>query len=151
MKPGVRFARVFQFDPSHPGTETQRTAMVKALVYEVGTDWDRLNLRLAGAVKKVRPFILIGFHPDMLAPALPGPAAINFNDHIDAEGIAWYAPHEAGHLVEHYLLPDEGKAWFMAATGLPDWGMLTQEIFADAMRDWRHGSWQGLTPYLLPA
>lgn len=145
-----RFARVFEFDPDHIGTGAQRSAMIETLSYETDSDWDHLNLRLAQEVKKLNRIITIGFHPDMLTPATSGPAGINFNDHIDVSGIQWYAPHEVGHLIEYYLLSDEGKKWFMAATGRTHWGMETQEIFADAMRDWRRGSWQGLNQFLLP-
>lgn len=147
-----RFARVFQVDPLHPGTAMQRQALVDALVYDVGSKYDYLNLRLARAVKKVRPFISLGFWPDMLHPDLPGPAEIRFNDKIDVAGIKWFAPHAMGHLVEYYLLTAEDKQWFMTAAGRPDWGMLTQEIFADAVRDWKNGTgWQTLDPILLPA
>lgn len=147
----LRFARVFQFDPAHPGTDIQRAAMVEALTYQIGTDWDRVNLRLARTVKAIRPFILIGFHPDMGAPALHSPAGINFNDRIDPAGIEWFAPHEAGHQVEHYLLTDADKTWFMAAVGRSDWGMMTQEMFCDAFRDWKNGTaWPDMTPILLP-
>lgn len=146
-----RFARLFQFDPAHSGSDIQQAAMVKALTYQLGTDWDKVNLRLAQKVKKVRPYILIGFHPDMGAPAQHSPAAINFNDRIDTAGIDWFAPHEVGHQVEHYLLDDDGKGWFMAAVGRPDWGMMTQEMFCDAFRDWKNGGgWPDLTPILLP-
>lgn len=145
-----RFARVFEFDPLRPGTGAQRSAMIDTLAYEVGSDWDHLNLRLAQEVKKFDRIITIGFFPNMLTPATSGPAGINFNDHIDKSGIQWFAPHEVGHLIEHYLLTDEGKQWFMLRIGATNWGMETQEIFADAMRDWRAGGWAGLTPFLLP-
>jgi hypothetical protein len=147
-----RFARVFQVDPLHPGTAVQRQALVDSLTYDFGSRYDHLNLRLAQAVKAVRPFILLGFHPDMLHPALSSVAGINFNDKIDVSGIKWFAPHEMGHLVEHYLLTERDRQWFMAAVGMSDWGMRTQETFADAVRDWKNGTgWQTLDQVLLPA
>lgn len=146
-----RFARLYQIDPAHPGTAIQRQAMVDAFTYDVGSRYDALNLRLAKAVKKVRPYILIGFRSDMLHPAIAGPAGINFNDKIDVSGIKWFAPHEMGHLIEHYLLSVEDKEWFMAQVGGGNWGMQIQETFADAIREWKNGTgWQTLTPILLP-
>lgn len=148
-----RFARVFQFDPVHPGTDAQQTAVMKALVYEFNTPYDLLNWRLATAIKSIpnRHCVWIGFWPDMLAPALSSPAAINVNDKIDASGIDWFLPHEVGHLVEYYLLTAQDKEWFMGRIGTNNWGMMTQEIFADAFRDWKRGlGWPDMTPILLP-
>lgn len=130
----------------------QRQALVDALTYDVGSRYDHLNLRLARAVKAVRPFILIGFWPDMLSPGIASPAGINFHANIDVSGIKWFAPHEMGHLIEHYLLTEDDKAWFMAAVGAFDWGMRTQETFADAVREWKNNTgWQDLDQILLPA
>lgn len=148
-----RFARVFQFDPVHPGTDAQQTAVMKALVYQVDTPYDLLNWRLATAIKSIpnRHCVWIGFYPDMLAPALSSPAAINVNDKIDTPGILWFLPHEVGHLVEYYLLSEEDKDWFKGQIGRYDWGMMTQEMFADAFRDWKQGyAWASMTPILLP-
>lgn len=147
----ARFARLFQFDPVHPGSDAQQTAAMKALVYEFDTAYDALNWRLATAVKAIRPCVFIGFHTGMLAPALSSPAYISINKSIDIGGILWFLPHELGHLIEHYLLSDQDKEWFKGRIGRDNWGMLTQEIFADSFREWKNMTgWDDMTQILVP-
>lgn len=161
-----RFARCFQIDPTHPGVELQRLALRDALTPTwitprkytdrpfwnptFGSDFDYLNWRLAGAVKKVRPFILLGFHPDMQHPSLSSPAAVNFSDKLDPAGVRHFALWEFGWLVNHYLLTEDDKQWFMAQVGADNFGIPVQEQFAGAVNEWVQGtSWQALNPILL--
>lgn len=149
IAPNQRFARVFQVDPNHPGTAAQRQALYDRLHPTFGTKQDYLNWRLARAIKRVRPCIVLGFHPDMTYPSLSSPSGINFSDRLNVSGTKQYAGHEYGWIVNHYLLSDADKLWFMDKVGADNFGIPVQEQFAMAVNEWLDGGWLALDEILL--
>lgn len=150
MKPGERFAEVFQVDREHPGTDLQRQALYDTLTADYGSPHHHLLQRLDRAVNATgRSYLNIGFHHGMLHPGLSSRAGFNLSAAMGRPGIMEVARHELGHLCDFWLITDQDREWFCKEMHRDSWPG-AWESFAEAVREWLSGGWQALTPILLP-
>lgn len=159
MKPGQRFAEVFQVDFIHRGSDTQRQAVVDSLTPTYGSNHHRLLQRLDRQVNRgvsvdgilyhARSYLTVGLRSGMTAPGLASPVGFNLSAAMGRPGILEVARHELGHVVDFWLLTDTDRLWFQRVMGRESWPG-AWESWAEAVREWLDGGWQALTPILLP-
>ena len=159
MKPGQRFAEVFQIDFIHRGSETQRQAITNSLTPAFGSNHHRLLQRLDrqvnsgvsvdGTLYHRRSYLTIGIRSLMTAPGLSSPAGFNLSGAMGYAGTFEVARHELGHVIDFWLLTDDDRRWFQWEMGRGSWPG-AWESWAEAVREWLDGGWVALTPILLP-
>lgn len=138
-------------EPLNRGTFEQEEAVRAALTYPFGTNYDKLNLRLATKYKSTgRSHIQVGF-VDLSTLQWLGHAGFHFlhlHYELKPEYVRPYALHELGHVIdENNVISNVGRAWYAAQVG--SWN---KESFADSVRDWimsDGAAWPELTSYLL--